>query len=128
MFGSQWNTCEACEALALLTSPSPYLHKVTTPRSKTQEPSESLRTLRVSVNPAGKLGVTNGGRGQTSKISQNALHGLRTLLGRSSVQTVSQGAEAAVESACAAAASPLPAGACACAALRVRDGGREAEV
>lgn len=52
-FGSQWNICEA---IALLTSPSPYLHKVTTLRSKTQEPSESLRTLRVSVNPAGKLG------------------------------------------------------------------------
>lgn len=62
VFSSQWNICEA---VALLTSPSSYLQKVTTPRSKTQEPSESLRTLRVSVNPAGILGGTNGERGQT---------------------------------------------------------------
>jgi hypothetical protein len=76
--GSQWIICEV---IALLASPSPYLQKVTTLRSKTQEASESLRTHRLSVSPAGKLRRTNVERGQTQNRSQASLRALRTLLG-----------------------------------------------
>lgn len=81
--GSQKNIGEDT---VFLTSPSPYLHKVCTLRSKTQEPLESPRTLRVSVNPVGKLGGTNEERGQAQKKkpkperSARTAHAPRTIL------------------------------------------------
>lgn len=88
-----------CEAPALLTSPSSYLHKVKTLRSKTQETKKPGRTRPENGRNARSEGWN--AKGSWDAQHRASKHPLRTIL-----ESLSQGAASAAEGACAPGTSP----------------------